>query len=327
VVTPIKDGPAYQAGIRSGDLLVRLACPPRYQGDGPKVLSTRACSVGAINEALLGKAGSRVKLTVQRDDVTKPLTVEVERGRVAQETVFGVRRQADASWNFLLDAKAGIGYLRIKSFQRDTPGEVKAAVRALRKQGLRGLVLDLRFNPGGLLNSARKIASTFAGTGPLFSIRTRTGVADRLMGEAAGSERDFRMACLVNGQTTLTSELLAACLQDHRRAVIVGERTPGEVTIHNCQDLRGGLLYIATAVFCRGDGGNLSKMMTGGKENEQWGVQPDQGFVLKLPAAEQASLAEHLRRQRILLSPGQPAAPAFKDRQLELALRYLRKAR
>lgn len=326
VVTPIKDSPAHRAGIRTGDLLSRLVCESnRPKEDPPKVLCARGLSVAAASQALLGKPGTRVTLTLFRADLTKPMHFEMTRGRCLTEVVFGVRRKADASWDFMLDRQRKIGYLRVGELQRRTPQEIEAALIGLERQGLKGLVLDLRFSPGGLCGAASAIADLFVKDGVLFSVRSRTAEY-REEGKAEGSHLNFPLVCLVNRETTRMSELIAACLQDHKRAVLVGERTPGECEIRNVLPLGGGELYITGAVPCRAGGKNFSRILSSGRPEEDWGVRPDSGFALRLPDAEHAQLAKHLRSQRILPS-GPAPVPTFKDRQLELALKYLRKVR
>jgi C-terminal peptidase prc len=328
VVTPIKDSPAHRAGLRTGDVVSALLCEGNCpQVDAPQVLSAHGLSVEAAYNAIAGKAGTKVKLTILRRDCPRPIEIVVERGRFDRENVFGVRRKADLSWDFLLDRDYKIGYIRVAQLQRDTGKQVEEVVRQLRKQGLKRLILDLRCNEGGLLNTAASLADLFVAAGPLMSIRGRDGPADCIMGKVAGSQLNFPMACLVNGQTTRASELVAACLQDHKRAVIVGERTPGDVSIHNIMPVAGSSLCIAVGVLCRANGGNLCRGLTNGADSEPWGVRPDRALELKLPPAERDRLAEHLHGQRILLPPGETAPISFKDRQLQQAVEYLRKVR
>ena len=123
------------------------------------------------------------------------------------------------------------------------------------------------------------------------------------------------------------AEGIAACLQDHRRAVIVGERTKGKGSVQNVQEVNGyGLMYTA-ALFYRPNGKKLDRMPFPGRPAEEWGVTPDKGFDVPLTDAERTALREHLDSQEILRHPDDPARdkkPAFVDRQLEKALAHLR---
>src|SRR5262249_37265911 len=134
-------------------------------------------------------------------------------------------------------------------------------------------------------------------------------------------------ACLVNGDTARMAEVLAACLQDHKRAMIIGERTAGNV---------GGMNNYNADPFLRGkvtaggdlppNGQKLERHQPPGKPSDEWGVTPDQGFELALSAKERDQLRAHFENQLVIPPPGQAKeqAPAFKDRQLEMAVEYLR---
>jgi carboxyl-terminal processing protease len=326
VVTPLRDSPAHLAGVRAGDLITSLSELDKGRSeDHPEPYS--GAELVAQPGRLKGPPDSRVRLTVRRAGTKQLLSFVLQRKKIATESVFGSTRKADASWDYLLDREQKIGYLRLTSLIRETPRDFAAALADLQKQGLKGLILDLRCSPGGLFSTAESVAAQLAGKGPFSTGRTRT-VSERyeLTGAATLSPR-VPLVCLVNGETRRSAELLAACLQDRGRAVILGERTPGETAIQNCCDLPCGTLSYAYAVLDRASGRNLSRIMTSGKEEEEWGVRPSKGFEVKLATAENEKLAQHLHEQRIISPPGRsfPATTAdFSDRQLSLALDYLR---
>ena len=176
-----------------------------------------------------------------------------------------------------------------------------------RQHRIRGFILDLRFNPGGLLDSAVKITDLFIGDGLIVSIRPRVGREAKFNGQMEGSMLDFPMVCLVNGFSASGSEIVSAALQDHNRAYIIGERSYGKGSVQNIQPFDGGEIKLTTASFWRPSGKNLNKSSTSGKEEEDWGVIPDK--VVKLSPRE--------RR-------GKTAKSEFKDKQLDKALEYLR---
>jgi len=124
----------------------------------------------------MGKAGSKVKLTVEREGFEKPLEFEITRGPVTLETIVGVKRDEDDNWNFALDSKEGIYYIRVISFAQRTFAELQRVMIDLSKKGIKGLVLDLRFNPGGLLGSAVNISDLFIDDGLIVTVRARAGV-------------------------------------------------------------------------------------------------------------------------------------------------------
>jgi len=136
------------------------------------------------------------------------------------------------------------------------------------------------------------------------------------------------VVCLVNGETRKGSELVAACLQDRGRAMIVGERTPGDGAIRYFHMSHNGELIFAEGVLDRGNGRNLSRILTDGKPDEEWGVVPNKGYAVKLTREEYDIIARRLSDQRIIPTPPGSVLAAtddFSDRQLNAALDCLRK--
>src|SRR5262245_10536908 len=329
VVTPIKGSPSYRLGLLAGDLISTITREVDSEGnqlDQPEVLYTKDMTLTDAVKKILGKAGTKVKLTIQRDGVAKPFQVEITRGRIELESVFGVKRNKDDSWDYWLDKQNKIGYVRLSNFARNTTKDLTDVVVNLRQQGMQGLVLDLRFTPGGLLSAPRQISDLFIDAGPIVSIRRpRRGQEEQMTGRSAGSELDFKMVCLVNGYSASASEIVSACLQDHKRAVIIGERSYGKGSVQNISDFDGGQIKITIASFWRPSGKNLNKSSTSGKENEDWGVRPDKDYALELSRKEREDLAEHLRNTEIIPRRDRPAKEKteFKDRQLDMALKHL----
>jgi carboxyl-terminal processing protease len=159
----------------------------------------------------------------------------------------------------------------------------------------------------------------------IVSIRPRVGHETRLTGVHEGSMLDFPMVCMVNGYSASGSEIVSAALQDHNRALIVGERSYGKGSVQNIQEFHDGEIKLTTASFWRPSGKNLNKSSTGGKEDEVWGVTPDR--VVKLSDKERKALDDALHDAEVIarrdLPPREPK-PEFKDKQLDEALSYLR---
>jgi carboxyl-terminal processing protease len=135
------------------------------------------------------------------------------------------------------------------------------------------------------------------------------------------------MVCLVNGYSASGSEIVSAALQDHRRAVIIGERSYGKGSVQNITEFGQGEIKLTTASFWRPSGKNLNKSSTGGKDEDEWGVTPDK--VIKLTTKERDDLAEYQRNLEIIeradrRGKSETALKNFKDRQLEASLEYLR---
>jgi carboxyl-terminal processing protease len=333
VVTPIKGSPAYKAQIKQGDLITKIRRKVDSQGNPlPKeeITSTKGMRVDDAVKLILGKPGTEVEITVEREGEKEPLEFKLRRGRVEVESVLGYQRNSDDSWDYFVDPKTKIGYIRLTSFARKSNDDMKAAVEELVKQGMKGLVLDLRFNPGGYLNVANDICDLFIDDGIIVGIKERGKEPRAMTGETKGSQTFFPMVCMVNGFSASGSEIVGACLTDHHRAVIVGERSFGKGSVQTIQPFEptGGEIKLTTAAFLAPTFRNLNKSSTSGKEEEDWGVRPDPGFNIKLTPEEQNELADRLQEREIIpnraLTPKKEVKP-FTDKQLDVALDYLRK--
>jgi C-terminal peptidase prc len=334
VVTPIKDSPAYRAGIKAGDVITEIVREVDSNGKRlpkPEILSTKGMPIGDAVKKIKGRAGSKVKLTVEREGVSEPLHFEIRRGMVEVETVLGTHRNPDDSWDYVLDPNYGICYVRLTSFANNTSRDLARVLDKLKKEpGIKGFVLDLRFNPGGLLTSAVEISDMFIDDGLIVTIRPRIGRETPYSGEHDGSLLDFPMVCLVNGHSASGSEIVSACLQDHGRAIIFGERSYGKGSVQNIQPFEEGELKLTTASFWRPSGKNLNKSSTSGKDDAEWGVSPDKGHSVKLAPKERDELEDYLHKLETIPRRDLPAKETketkteFKDQQLDAALRYLR---
>jgi len=332
VVSPIKGSPAYKAGLQAGDVITAITLLVDNAGkplDKPEVISTKGLPLSDAVKKIQGLPGSKVKVTVERTGEMKPLDFEIKRGKVELETVLGISRKPNDDWDFMIDPTSKIAYIRLTSFARNSFRDMSKVLKELKadKRGIQGLILDLRFNPGGLLDSAVKISDLYIDDGLIVTIKPRVGREQSYPGEHDGSYLDFPMVCLVNGGSASGSEIVSACLQDHHRAIIMGERSYGKGSVQNIQPFEGGELKMTTASFWRPNGKNLNKLSTAGREEDEWGVTPDKGYVLKLSRKERDDLEHYQREQEIIHrhdSDTKENEPEFKDRQLEMALGYLR---
>jgi C-terminal peptidase prc len=328
VVTPIKGSPAYAAGLWAGDVVTRITREVDSDGHrlNPKeVIETKGLALNDAVKKILGKEGTKVKLTIQREGESQPLEFEITRGHVVVDTVLGWKRNADDEWNYMIDPQRKIGYIRLTSFSSNSARDLQKVMKDLERQGLRGMILDLRFNPGGLLDSAVKISDLFVDDGLIVSIRPRAGREAKFSGVHEGSMLDFPMVCMVNGYSASGSEIVSAALQDHKRALIVGERSYGKGSVQNISDFHDGQIKLTTASFWRPSGKNLNKLSTSGKDEDEWGVMPDK--IVKLSQKERRDLDEALHDAEIIQrhdGVSKEKKPEFKDRQLEVALSYLR---
>jgi C-terminal peptidase prc len=328
VVTPIKGSPAYKAGLQAGDIITTVTREVDSEGVPLKeveVIPTKGLRLDAAVKKILGQPGTKVKVTVQREGQEKPLDFEITRGPVLVESVLGIKRKATDDWDHVIDPENKIGYVRLTTFARNSFDDLKKAMAELERQGVKGFVLDLRFNPGGLLQSAVDISDLYLDDGLIVSIRPRVGRESKFTGRHRGSMLDFPMVCLVNGYSASGSEIVSAALQDHGRAYVIGERSYGKGSVQNIQPFEGGEIKLTTASFWRPSGKNLNKSSTKGADEEEWGVTPD--LVIKLSRKEREELLEHQHKSEVIQRKDRAPKEAkaeFKDRQLEAALEYLR---
>lgn len=222
VVAPIDDTPAARAGIQSGDRILAI--------DGE---STKGMNIATAVRRMRGELGTRVTLTVQRKGFDAPMNLVLLRDRIRVQSV---------EWRLY---PAGRGYVRIKSFQERTDEHLGKALEALVRenggQPLSGLVLDLRNNPGGLLDQAVRVADRFLADGLIVTTEGRGGRQLEVeRAHAAGTEPDYPLVVLVNGGSASASEIVAGALQDHGRAVLVGTTTFGKGSVQTVIDLDDG---------------------------------------------------------------------------------------
>lgn len=327
VVTPIKDSPAYKAGIKTGDVITQIKREMDSKGkklETPEIISTKGLEMGEAVRKIKGEPKTKVKITIERDG--EPKEFEITRDHVDVETVIGVKRRDDDTWNYLVDPQDRIAYVRLNSFAQGTYNDLLKVINRLNQKDkeIKGLILDLRFNPGGLLGSAVLISDMFIDDGRIVSIRPRAGKEMAYNGESRDSFTKFPMVVLVNRYSASGAEIVAACLQDHGRAIVMGERTYGKGSVQTIQNFEGGKLKMTTASYWRPSGQNINRPSTGGKEDDEWGVSPDKGYVLKLPQQEREDLIEQFRDQEIIGRNETASKKEFKDRQLDMALTYLR---
>lgn len=257
VVSPIDDTPAARAGIKAGDVIVAI--------DGKPIAADNA---DGASISLRGPPGSEVKLGVVRDGADAPLVIVVKRQVIRIQSV---RAR-------LLEP--GFGYVRLSNFQVDTATDMTTQIAGLAKQNhgpLRGVVLDLRSNPGGLLNAAVEAADAFLDSGVIVSTKGRLTYSNTTYTATPGDVLDGApMVVLVDGGTASASEVLAGALHDQHRALIVGSRTFGKGSVQTVLPLdNGDAIKLTTARY----------YTPSGKSIQARGIRPD--VVLKPIAAKQ----------------------------------------
>ena len=277
VVRTLPSSPAAKAGVRDGDIIEQI---DRLAVSDLAEKKRLAAVVGLIR----GKPGEAVTLGVRRESTGLRETIRIVRSAIKLDTVQGHRRGPDSEWQYMLDGEDKIGYIRIKAFGKPTSKDVDEAVGKLRDRGMQGLVLDLRDCPGGLLTAAVETADLFVEEGAIVTIRSRTndGEVYQHKADKQNTYIGFPMVVLVNGRTASAAEILAACLQDHKRATIAGERTFGRGVVSGIFSLESGAgaVRLATASFQRPNGKGMHRFADA-DESDDWGVMPDKGLGIR----------------------------------------------
>jgi len=231
VVAPIDDTPAQKAGMQAGDLIIRLDEKP-----------VKGMSLMDAVKIMRGEPGSEIKLTVVREGEEAPLNFTLTRAIIKVKSV----RQRTL--------EKGFGYLRISSFQSRTGSSVKKAVKELKKENngkLKGLVLDLRNNPGGVLNAAVAVSDAFLKSGLIVYTEGRIEDSEMKFSAAPDDILDGApIVVLINAGSASASEIVAGALQDHKRAVIMGEKSFGKGSVQTILPTsNGGAVKLTTARY------------------------------------------------------------------------------
>lgn len=228
IVTPYDDTPASQAGLKAGDTILAIDDE-----------SVKGWSLDEVAKRLRGEQGSNVKLSILPLDAKSPRTLTLTRDIIKVQSV---RHK---------ELRPGIGYLRISQFQAKTARDTKAALEVLQQKApLKGLILDLRNNPGGVLSGAVQVADLFLESGLIVYTQGRHEERLNYNASSGGIFLDTPMVVLVNGGSASASEIVAGALQDHGRAVLVGQRTFGKGSVQSVLPLTGdSALKLTTARY------------------------------------------------------------------------------
>lgn len=282
VISPMEDTPAYKAGLRAGDAILEV--------DGK---STKDMAIEEAVTLIRGPKGSKVTLTIGREGAKEPLKIAIVRDNIVTKAVK------------TKDLQGNIGYIRLTSFMSETADtEMRKALEKYKNS--KGIILDLRSNPGGLLPNAVNIGSMFIKTGPIVQIVDREGNREKL--NASGRPivpANKPMVVLVDGGSASASEILAGALQDTKRAKLVGTKTFGKGLVQTVHALEGGAGVAITT----------NKYLTaGGHDINKKGIVPD--VIVEFPQPAKTDKPEDLPTLDEMMDQG-------KDTQLEKAKELL----
>jgi carboxyl-terminal processing protease len=330
VISPMPGTPAYDAGILAGDLVVKI--------DGK---ATESMRLSEAVDMIQGDPGQKVTLTVLHEGSKEPVDIDIVRAEIQVQAVMGDRRKADdpKDWEYFIDKENKIGYIRLTAFSETAAQELKDVLAQLQKDGVRGLVLDLRNNPGGLLRSAVDVCNFFIADGKIVSTKGRNHKDEVYEAKAANMvlpADKCPMAILVNRYSASASEIVSACLQDHERAVVIGERSYGKGSVQNVIEMANhtAALKLTTASYWRPSGKNIHRFPDA-KEADEWGVKPNEGFEVKLTDEERLDYLLDRNQRDVVRGKGNASEKPkddkvkkekkpFEDRVLNRALEYLR---
>jgi carboxyl-terminal processing protease len=325
IVSPMDDSPAYKAGIEADDLVVAVNAQSTYGKD-----------INDIIDNLMGEPGTEVLLTIERQGVATdkpPAALEpsvpgplgdapgpkagnirfdlpVVRQRIHAATIKGFRRDGE-EWSYWANPVDKIAYIRVTQFTDTTIPALSAATRRLVEEGMRGLILDLRFNTGGSLDAAIAMANLFLDEGTIVSTRGRSGPERRATAESDGTLPDFPLVVLVNGSSASASEIVAGALSDNNRAIILGERTFGKGSVQGVYRLADGQgqLKITEAYYYLPSGRKLHRE----DDSTVWGVDPTDGFYVPMTAEENREMWRVRRDLEILRDRDDTDAQSWSD--------------
>ena len=296
VITPALGSPALEEGIQAEDVIVRI---------GDRL--TAELTIEESQKLMKGPAGKDVELTVRREGEEELLVFTVTRAIIQMASVRGYNRKADGHWKYRLPGEdEGIIYMQLVDFAARSADEIKSILEVAKTQSsYRGIILDLRGNGGGLLNTAVDVCDLFINQQKIVSVRFRNTQQDRSYEGTADATIDATtpMVIMIDENSASASEITAACLQDNGRVVVIGQRSYGKGSVQDVEILQAGdeehAIKFTIAHFWRPDGQNIHRLepLEKADANAVWGVRPTDSYEVVLTSEQQAAnQADRLRR-------------------------------
>lgn len=323
VLAPIPGTPAFKAGVRAGDEIVQIEGKPTDDMNRSEAI-----------ELIRGPRGEPVNVVVARKG--KEHSFDLVREFIHEPSVHGDFRQADGAWIYKLKDYPNVGYIRLLQFGSKSADEMREALTVIGSE-VDALILDLRNNSGGVLNGAVEICDMFLEPSKaIVSTRGRENVV--LMEYTAHEGHTFPgdkpIVILINRESASASEIVAACLQDHQRAVLIGENSWGKGTVQHVIPIECGksALKLTTQSYWRPSGVNIDRYAQTAKESGNWGVSPNENMSLDLTEEE---IFDNRRRRSLQDLRGLITPEELKDRDedklietadkpLQRAIKYLK---
>lgn len=310
VITPIDDTPAHAAGILAGDVILAIDGRPTMDMNPQEVVN-----------GIRGPKGSEVELLILHKDSNLPDTIKVKRDSIPMVSVKGRYLEEGFLW------------VRLSRFNEKTTEEFRAALKSARKEtSVKGIILDLRNNPGGLLDQAHSVADLFLDDGVIVSMKGRGVGRQREFKASKGTTIVFEpVVVLVNSGSASAAEIVAGALQDRKRAVLVGERTFGKGSVQEVRSLNGFGVKLTTALYYTPKGRSI----------QAEGIEPDLYIPFEMPRendkainwrVREQDLSHHLsnkddngKKNKSVFKPDPEAATFLeRDNQLRMALQVVK---
>jgi len=324
IISPLEDSPSFKVGLMADDKVVEIEGKTTFK-----------MTVDDCIALLMGDPGTTVHLTIERKGVKIPF--EIVRNRIKTKSVKGFHRdESDANkWLYVIDSARQIAYLRLAQF---TPACSDELARALESIGasegkVKGLVLDLRGNPGGLLNESIKIADLFLKSGTIVTTKGRAFKDEVATAKSEGTLPDFPIAVIVNGQSASASEVLSGALVENDRCIMVGTRSFGKGLVQSVHQLSSGQgeLKVTEQKYYLPSGRSIQRA----DDSTEWGVDPTEGYFVSMTDEETLAMLKARREEEImrpagLHNDGEPKwsdskwiVEHLKDKQLAAAIEAL----
>jgi carboxyl-terminal processing protease len=288
VVSPIPNSPALKAGVLAGDIIVKV--------NGADIKGKKIADVQTM---IKGPLGSEVRLTVKHLD-GQEVELKMSRQEIVLPTVMGYRRDAKNNWDYWVSQNPKIAYVRITQFTNDTFTELKKSLDQLLGQGMQGLILDLRFNPGGRLDQAKQVVNLFIRDGIIVVTKGlhRSEEIARASPDQALTQ-NFKMIVLVNEHSASAAEIVAGSLKDNRRALILGTRTYGKGSVQEIipLDQDEGELKLTVAYYYLPSG----RLVHRKKGATDWGVEPQ--IHIPMTEKEEAQVLQQQGQEELFHRP------------------------
>jgi len=312
VASLLPDTPAYNSGLDAGDVIELV--------DG---VETKDMSLTCAVKKITGPPGTQVALTIKRPGEEKKKEITITRAKIVVPTIRGWQRTAVGKRLYMIDEEDKIGYVRITSFSGATADALEKVLKQLEADGLKGLILDLRFNTGGLLDSAVAVTDKFIEEGLIVSTRPR-GLWTYLSARKEKTHPNYPLVVLINSYSASASEIVAGALADerHERAILVGERTHGKGSVQGITQLpeEGARLKYTMAYYHLPSGQRVESRDEMEKEGRSdWGVGPD--IEVKLRNDEIRKMGQIQRDNNVLVQAGREnSSAALKKHTIEETL-------